>query len=453
MSLFVKDKPFYKTFFSLLIVIALQNLISLGVSLVDNMMLGSYSELAMSGAAMANQIQFMLQMIIAGIAGGVVVLGAQYWGRGDVEPIRRIISTGMAFALATGFVFFIVSFFFPEQALRLLTNEEAVITEGVKYMRIMSVTNIIFAVSNTLVMSLRSVETAFVGTVMAAVTLVTKLILNYFLIYGNGGLPELGIRGAAFSTLIGWSVELVIILVYMRFIDKKLRAKLRDLFIFDFSYVRDYFRVSLPLILSSAFWGFAQAAQTGILGHISEAAIGANAIASVVFQVTAVLTICSANAASVVVGKTIGEGRIDKLKPYTVTLQALFVLIGIVTAVALFLIKDAVIGIYNVTDETRALAVTFMLILSITVLGTAYEYPVAGGIITGGGDTRWGFIVDLIAMWGFTIPLSALSAFVFGWPPAVTFFILKSDQLLKCVPHALRCNRYKWVRELTRREI
>lgn len=449
MQLFVRDKKFYASFFSLLVVISLQSLISLAVAFADNIMLGMYNETAMSGASLANQIHFLHQMVIGGISGGIVVLGAQYWGKGEIEPIKRIINVGMKFALLAGLVFFTVMFFFPHQALRLLTNEQNVIDEGVKYMRIMSVTCIIFSISNTLVMSLRSVETAFIGTVMAAVTMVVNISLNYCLIFGNLGFPELGIRGAALATMISWIVELIIILVYIRFIDKKLKVTFKSIFGFNFTYLRDYIKTSLPIILSGSFWGVAMAAQTSILGHMGESAIAANSIASVVFQVVSVFVISSANASSVIMGKTVGENRMDLVKPYSVTMQVLFVLLGAVTGAILFAVKDAVIGIYSVSEETRRLAVEFMIILAVTVVGTAYEYPVASGIVQGGGDTKYAFTVEMIFMWGFTIPMSALSAFVFKLPPIYTYFFLKSDQLLKCIPNAIRCNRYKWVRRLT----
>jgi putative MATE family efflux protein len=450
MRLFVREKKFYTSFLSLLIIISLQNLISLSVGLVDNVMLGTYNEFSLAGAAIANQIQFLLQMIIAGIAGGIVALGAQYWGKGETEPIKKIISVGMKFALLAGLIFFALSFFIPDKVMGLMTNDKSVIAEGVKYMRIMSVTNIIFSVSNTLVMSLRSVETAFIGTVMAAVTMIVKIIFNYCLIFGNLGFPRLGIEGAAISTLIGWSAELVIILVYMRFIDKKIKMTIKSIFRFDFTYFRDYVKTALPIILSGSFWGLAMAVQSAILGHMSETAIAANSIAAVIFQVAAVLSLCAASATSVIMGKTVGENRMDRVKPYTVTLQVLFIIIGLISGSVLFCIKDAVIGIYAVSDETRRMALDFMIILSITVVGTSYEYPVAGGIIQGGGDTKYAFFVDLIFMWGFTIPMSALSAFVFKFPPLYTFIFLKSDQILKCIPNAIRCNRYKWIRKLTR---
>ena len=260
----------------------------------------------------------------------------------------------------------------------------------------------------------------------------------------------MGIRGAAVATLTCWTVELVIILVYVRFVDKKLKATLKSLFSFDFKYLKDYIKTALPIILSGSFWGVAMAAQTSILGHMGAASIAANSIAAVIFQVVSVFAVSSANASSVIIGKTVGEKRLDMVRPYTVTMQVLFILIGLVSGVILFAVKDAIVGVYAISEETRQLASAFIIILSITLVGTAYEYPVASGIVQGGGDTKYAFTIEMISMWGFTIPLSALSAFIFKFPPVVTFCILKSDQLLKCIPNAIRCNRYKWVRELTR---
>ncbi|MBR6430618.1 MAG: MATE family efflux transporter [Oscillospiraceae bacterium] len=449
-NLLVKDKKFYKSFFSLAAIVCAQSIIALGVNLADNVMLGRYSELAISGAALVNQIQFVLQMIVAGIANGIVVLASQYWGKRQIDPIRRVISVGMKLAMGCGALFLLVTGLFPRQCLLLLTADEQVIAEGIRYMRIMCWTYLIFTVSNTLVMSLRSVETAFIGTVISIATMFSNIILNYCLIYGHFGFPEMGIRGAATATLVSRILELVIILGYTLFVDKKLRLRLRDIFGFDFTYWKDYIRTALPLIGSGAIWGVAQAAQTSILGHMTQTAIAANSIASVVYQVIGIISVATASASNVVIGKTVGEGRLDMVRAYTRTLQIIFVGVGLVSAVLLMLFKDAAVALYNVSPETTALAKQFLIVLSITVIGSSYEYPAAGGIIAGGGDTRYTFILDTVFMWCLVIPGSALAAFVFHAPPLVTFCILKCDQILKCIPNGIYCNSFKWIRQLTR---
>lgn len=450
LGVFTRDKRFYKTFFPLLCVVVLQQVAALAVNMADNIMLGTYSELALSGATLVNQIQFTLQQIAAGIGIGIVVLASQYWGQRKTEQIKKIISIGIKMGFAVGVVFFVLSKIIPANILSLFTNDESVINEGVKYLQLICWTYLVFSVSNSLMYSLQSVETAMIGTIMSASTICINIALNYCLIYGHFGAPELGIVGAAVATLISRCVELIIILVYVLFIDKKLKIKLWDLIKFDFTYIKDYITVATPIVLSGLLWGVAQAAQTAVLGHISATAIAANSIATIIFQIFAVVGMSCANVASVTTGKTIGMGNFHMVKSYTKTMQAIFLIVGIVFGSLLFLMKDMIISIYAVSEETKTMTVSFLTILSVTTIGSCYEYPVESGIIAGGGVTKYAAIVDNLFMWLFTIPTAFLSAFVFEFPPVVTFFFLKADQILKCIPNAITCNRYRWVRILTK---
>ena len=346
-------------------------------------------------------------------------------------------------------LFFAVSGCIPRAVLSLFTDDQAVIAEGLRYLRVIRWTYLIFSVSNSLMYAMQSVQTAMIGTIMSISTICINVCLNYCLIFGNFGAPELGIVGAAAATLVSRSVELIIILVYVLRIDRKLRMKLRELLRFDFTYLRDYIRIAAPMVLTGLLWGVSQAAQTAILGHIGSAVIAANSIASVIFQLFAVFGMACANASSVIIGKTIGSGRLDRVRAYSKTLQGIFLLTGIVFGGLMFLLKDAIVGIYAVSEETGALAVSFLTVLSVTTVGTCYEYPVMAGIIAGGGSTKYAAAMDNLFMWLFTIPCAFLSAFVFGFPPIVTFGILKADQVIKCIPNFITCNRYRWVRKLT----
>lgn len=449
LGILTRDIGFYKTFFSLLFVVMLQQLAALAVNLVDNIMLGTYTELALSGATLVNQIQFALQQIAAGIGMGIVVLASQYWGQRRTEPIKRIINIGVKFGLLIGILFFILTKLFPVQVLSLFTNDKAVIDEGVRYLDIICWTYLIFSVSNSLMYSLQSVETAMVGTVMSISTICINMCLNYCLIFGNFGAPEMGVAGAAIATLVSRIVELIIILFYVFKMDKKLSIKPVELLRFDTSYLADYIRVSTPIVVSGGLWGIAQAAQTAVLGHISATVIAANSIATVIFQIFAVVGMSSANVASVTIGKTIGEGKLSMVRSYAKTMQIIFLLIGVIFGSLMFLCKNVIVNLYTVSAETKELTIMFLTILSITTIGTCYEYPVESGIIAGGGVTKYAALVDNLFMWLFTIPAAYLSAFVFQFPPAVTFCFLKADQLLKCIPNFIVCNRYRWVRILT----
>jgi len=447
---FTRDRSFYTTFFRLLLVISLQHLAALAVNMADNVMLGTYTELALSGATLVNQIQFVLQQLTAGIGIGIVVLGSQYWGQKRTGPIKKIINLGAKIGFLVGLVFFVSSQLFPHGLLSLFTNDEAVIAEGMRYLRIISWTYLLFSISNALIYALQSVETAIIGTIMSISTIIINICLNYCFIYGNFGAPEMGIAGAAVATMVSRSVELVIILVYIFCIDRKLKMKVSELLRFDFSYIRDFIKVASPVVISGALWGIAQAAQTAVLGHISAEVIAANSIAVIIFQIFAVVGMSCANVGSVVMGKTIGEGKLSMVRSYSKTMQAIFLLLGLSAGILLFSFKDIIVSLYAVSEETKALAIQFITVLSVSTVGTCYEYPVESGIIAGGGFTEYQAWVDNLFMWLFTIPFAALSAFVFNFPPVVTFCFLKADQLLKCIPNSIVCNRYRWVRILTR---
>ena len=450
MSVFVKDKKFYAALASLSAVIALQNLLTFGVNLADNIMVGGYSQAALNGVTIVNQIQFLLQMFASGVANGMVVITSQYWGQRNIEPIKRIFAVGFWLGIAFSVCLTVAAFLMPEQLLSLLTNEAPAIAEGAAYLKIICFSYCIFTISTLLLGILRSVETVKIGFYVSLLSLFINIGLNYCLIYGHYGFPELGVRGAAIATLISRIVEFIVVVVYALFLDRKIRLRLRDLFILHASYARDFFRSGLPLVLSNTSWGIAMSIQTAIIGRLGEAAISASSIATTIFQVVTVLAYGIATASGHVIGKTVGEGRIDDVKQYAKTLQILYLIIGVITSLALFGAKQFIVDLYKVTPESASLAHSFILILCVTVIGTSYQMPALTGIVSGGGETKFVLYNDIIFMWCIVLPVSIVSAFVLKLPSTVTFACLKSDQILKCAVAVVKVNRYRWIRVLTR---
>ena len=443
-------RAFYRTFFVLIGSIALQNLLTYSINLADNLMLGSYSETAMNGASMGNQIQFLLQMLVIGCGEGVVVLGAQYWGAGRVEPIGHIIGVALRFGGTAAAVLFGLVFFFPTQLLGLLTNDTVVITAGVQYVQIICFTYIIFTVTNILSASLRSIGNVRIGYILPASTLCINICLNYLLIYGNFGFPALGIRGAAIATLVSRCVELVIIVWYLTYREHRLQLTLRKLLCIDTSYLRDYIKISLPVVFTQGQWGIAQMVQTGILGHLGASAIAANAVATVLFQLLSVLSYGAASASAITVGKLIGAQQTDALRPFVRHLQIIFVSLGVLAGLSLFMLRVPVLSLYRLTPTSHALAMQFIAVLSVTTVGTSYQMACDTGIIRGGGDTAFSAKLNLLSMWLIVVPLSALAAFYWKLPAVVVFCILKSDQIYKILPVAVHLHRWKWIRSVTR---
>lgn len=449
-GIFVKDRAFYRSFFSMTAVIALQSLVIYSVNLADNIMIGNYSENALSGIALVNQVQFLLQMVVMGLGNGLGVLAAQYWGKGRIQPVKRIIAIVFGIGIPVALIFTAAGALIPRQILFLLTDNSAIIDEGAAYFRIVCISYIFFTVTNILLAAFRSVESPQIGFYVSLCALFINIALNYCLIFGKFGFPELGARGAAAATVAARAIEAVITVIYTLRLDKKVKISIGELFTYEKDYFRDYVRHGFPLCLSSTSWGLAMFLQAAIIGRLGPTAIASSAIATTIYQVISVFTYSTGNATSVIIGKAVGAGRLGCLRQYSRTLQIMFLITGTVSALMLYAFRMPIIGVYDVAPETAELAEQFIKILCVTLVGTAYEMPCLGGIVSGGGDTKFVFYNDLIFMWGIVLPLSALSAYKFGWGAAVTFFLLKSDQITKCAVAVFKVNRYRWIKNVTR---
>ncbi len=447
----IKDGGFYKAFFVMTLTMALQNLIVFGVNLADSVMMGAYSETALSGVGICNNIQFFLNMAASGVASGMTVIASQYWGQKEIKPIHRVSAVAMWLGIIFTMLIFAFAAIAPEALIRLFTDKEAVIAQAVIYLDVIKYTYLLFTVSTILLAILRSVETVKIGFYVSLSSFAVNIFLNYVLIYGKFGAPEMGIRGAAIATLIARAIELIVTVIYILFIDKKLKFKMRDLFTVDMPMVKDYFKTGLPLMMSSVSWGIAMSIQGAIIGRLIESAIAANSIATTLFQVATVICYASSNVACVLIGKTIGENKPMKIiKKRSKNLQLIFLAIGIASSAILLLTKNLIIDFYNATPGTLEITNQFILVLCVTIIGTAYEAPSLCGIVSGGGETSFVLKNDIIFMWLIVLPLSILSAFVFKFPVAVTFACLKADQVLKCAVAVVKVNRFNWVKSVTK---
>lgn len=447
--------------------LVLFNIITLGVNLLDNVMVSAYSESAMAGVSAVNQVQFLFQQLMLGAGDAAVVLGSQYWGQKRTEPIKRFAVGTLLLGAALGLLFFAVSAIAPTAVVSLFTDDPAIHAAGVEYLRLMKYSFLIFALTHLLLSVLRCVETVRIGFWVSVSTLLVNGGLNYLLIEGHMGFPRLGVTGAAIATLAARVVELCVVLVYLLCLDKKLRWRVRDFFAMDKLLVKDYLRLVRPFLVTSMLFGGAVMLQTVILGHMDTgdgagSTIAANSIASTLYQMLKVAIVGASSAAAVLIGKAIGnaEGKpegegLAEIKSYARTLQLMFLGIGVCTSTLLFLLRVPIVSLYaaispDLSPETAQMALDFIAVLCVTGFGTAYQMPVATGIIRGGGDAKFVLINDLISIWGIVLPVSFLAAFVFKFPPVVVIACLNADQVFKCGAAGIKCNRFTWMKKLTR---
>lgn len=453
MSRMLHDKAFYRTFAILTLSLALQNLLTYSVNLADNIMLGRFSQDALSGASLCNQLQFFLQMLVQGVGEGVVVLGARYWGKKDLKPIPDIIGAGLRFGVSIAAVLFVLALLFPTQIIRLMTNDPVIMEQAVQYLQIICFTYVIFALTNMLTASLRSIGIVKIGYIISASTLCINICLNYVLIYGHFGAPALGVRGAAIATLVSRTVELLIVIWFLKFREHTLRLNWRKLLFIDTSYIKDYIHVSLPMLVTQTMWGASSIIQTAILGNMENAAmvVPANSISVLVFQILSVVGYGAASAAAIMTGRTLGEGHKERIDQTAFTFQIMFCIIGVFTGLIILLSRGPVLQIYNtLSPEAAELTRQFITVLAITSVGTCYQMAADCGILRAGGDTKFAMWNNLVFVWLICLPCAALSAFVFHFSPVVVFFCLKMEQLGKCPVIFLRVRSKKWIKQITR---
>ena len=453
MSRMLHDKAFYRTFAILTLSLALQNLLTYSVNLADNIMLGRFSQDALSGASLCNQLQFFLQMLVQGVGEGVVVLGARYWGKKDLKPIPDIIGAGLRFGVSIAAVLFVLALLFPTQIIRLMTNDPVIMEQAVQYLQIICFTYVIFALTNMLTASLRSIGIVKIGYIISASTLCINICLNYVLIYGHFGAPALGVRGAAIATLVSRTVELLIVIWFLKFREHTLHLNWRKLLFIDTSYIRDYIHVSLPMLVTQTMWGASSIIQTAILGNMENAAmvVPANSISVLVFQILSVVGYGAASAAAIMTGRTLGEGHKERIDQTAFTFQIMFCIIGVFTGLIILLSRGPVLQIYNtLSPEAAELTRQFIIVLAITSVGTCYQMAADCGILRAGGDTKFAMWNNIVFVWLICLPCAALSAFVFHFSPVVVFFCLKMEQLGKCPVIFLRVRSKKWIKQITR---
>ncbi|MCI8756702.1 MAG: MATE family efflux transporter [Oscillospiraceae bacterium] len=450
MKLFVKDKEFYKMLLMIAIPIALQNLVTVMVSMMDTLMIGQLGEIQLSATSIANQLWFMLMICCFGIAGGANVLLAQYWGKGDLPVMRRIQAITFKVTFAISLLFVLVSQVFPKQFMGIFTPDPETIALGASYLRIVGWSYPLYALANAAIMMLRSVGTVNISVIVYLVSLIVNTCVNYVLIFGHFGAPRMEIRGAAVGTALSRCFEFGITMVFLLSKEKKIRFSLKDLLPNNRDLYRKYIAQSVPVIGNEAMWGIGASMVAVVIGRMGTNFVAANSIYTVLNQLVTVLIFGVGNAALTIVGNTIGTGNYELAKQRALTLYILGAGIGILAGGLTLGLGPVLIRFYqNLTPETVEILEKIILVGAVIVFFQALAVVGMVGVLRAGGDSRFVFICEASFLWGVAVPLGFLTGLVLGWPAPVVFFILKSDEVLKTMVSTVRILRFRWLRDIT----
>lgn len=449
---FYTDWSFYKGVLAITLPIALQNVISLGVNMMDTIMLGQLGDVAIAAANLGGQPFMILNVIGFGLASGAAVLIAQYWGKKDMLRIRQIFALSLRFAVGASVLFTLIGLLLPVQVLKIFSTDAAVIEAGAAYLKWLAFSFIFYSFSNCYIMCLRAVEQVRVSMVVYSCSFFVNVFFNYCFIFGKLGAPALGVRGAALGTILARMFEFIATLVYMCLIEKRVRFTPRWLLRLRSGLFRDYVRNSVPVVSNELLWAVGLAIINLTIGRMGASFTSAVSIVNVLNNLVSVFIFGMANATAVVVGKTIGEGRLKDAHRAANSTVAVSLLLSFVCTALLLIMRVPIMGLYKVSAEAYAISISLMTILAWIQPFQAVGVVMVVGVLRGGGDVRTNLLLDSGLMWALAIPLGLLGGFVFHWPAALVFFCMRCDNIVKSVLGLLRLRSGKWIRVVTRGE-
>lgn len=449
----VREKAFYRRVLAIMLPVAMQQAINMGVNMMDTVMLGSFGEVQLSASSLANSFYNIFQIFCMGITAGCSILVAQYWGAGEQKKVKQSFALAIRLTALFGFVFSVITWFFPGQIMGLFTKDADVISAGIGYLKITVFVYLIHGIGLVTAQLMRSVGQASLGLYVSLISFVVNLFANWVFIFGKLGAPRMEIRGAAVGTLIARSVELLAAFFYVLRLDKKLRLRLSDFFqAVPKDLLGRYLKVGLPALCSDALLSFGRTATSIIIGRMGTTAVAANSIVQVIDRLFTVITGGIANAASIVIGQTIGEGDKHKAQQQGETLFFIAVGISLISACAFALLGPATLGLYNITEETLAVTQRLMTTYSVLLVFQCIGSVMTKGVLRGGGDTRFLLMADVAFLWVVSLPLGYIAGIILGLPIFITSIFLRMDEIIKSVWCISRLNSKKWIHDVVRKQ-
>ena len=440
---------FFKSLFTIVGPIALQNLISAAVGSADVIMLGYVGQDAIAAVNLASYVQFILFLFFVGLSSGVIILAAQYWGKNDVRSIETIFGIGVKISASIGLIFALLAFFTPEFLMKIFTNDLSLISIGSEYLKTVSVGFFILAFSQIYQAVLKSIERVRTVTVITTSALLLNIGLNAVFIFGLLGAPKMGVRGVALATTISRVIEFLICSIVCARV-KEIHFGLETLFRKNTILLKDFVHYSLPAIGNEAVWGAGWSMYAVIMGHLGADLVAANSVVSVVRNLASVLFFGMAYGGAILLGKQMGANQMELVSRNASRLVKSTVLAGLLAAVILALSRPILFLIADLNEQATSYLTPLLYINCVSALGSAINTVLICGVFRAGGDAKWGFVLDSLAMWAVSVPLGFFCAFVLHLPPLVVYMIVYLDEWEKMIFNIVHYKRKKWMKNITR---
>jgi len=443
------ERRAYAYILSLTLPIVIQNLFSAAVGSADVLMLNSVGQASISAVSLANNYAIVLTNVFSGLACGVSILSAQYWGKKDIAAIEKIQGIALRFVLLGALIFALPSLFIPCTMMKVFTTDSELISIGGSYLRIVGTAHIFWGISEACFATMRSMERVKICTTISVSTLLLNVLLNAVFIFGWLGMPKLGAAGVALATAISRTLQFIACICFASK-NGGARLNLRNAIHVDGNLRSDFLRVSLPVLANTVSWSIGFSMYSAILGHLNTDVIAANSIVSVVRSFGLVFCWAISSSVGIYVGKDLGANDMDGARKNAARAMVLTIVSGVIGGLTVLSIMPFAIRAASISPVAKGYLRTMLIINSVYIMGTAVNSTLIGGLFRAGGDSRFGFICDIIDMWGYAVPLGFIAAFVFKLPPMVVYLLLCTDEFVKWPWVFKRYRQEKWLKNLTR---
>lgn len=426
--------------------IALQQFMTALVGACDAIMLGKLSQDAMSAVSLATQVTFVFNLFMFAFMAGENMFVAQYYGKGDYTGISQVFSLVTKICGCIAVVFLAGTLFFPEQLMRILTNEETLITLGSEYLRVIGISYVFSGIAQTFLAIMKNCGAVNMSTLINGVMVILNIVLNAVFIFGLSGFPKMGIKGAALATVLAtvvqflWSVGYV--LCRIRAVKFSLRSCEKKLF-------GRFWQKAVPLLINNLAWGIGFSMYSVIMGHLGTDAVAANGIANISKNLVVCFCLGLGNAGSIIVGNRLGADRLQEAKEAGGTLTRTAIIAGIVSGLVLIALSPFITKMVDLTPTARGYLQKMLLICSYYIAGKSVNCMTIGGIFAAGGDSKFGMLCDSVTLWCITVPLGCICAFILKLPVMVVYFVLNLDEIIKLPVVYKHYKKYKWIKNLT----
>lgn len=445
---FLKDRSFLREMLTIALPISFQQLINASLNMIDVIMVGQLGEASIAALGLSNQVFFVFILLLFGLTSGMAIFTAQFWGKQEVDPIRKVLGMCLAITSAIALLFTLATTLMPRTVLGFYTNDTEVIEIGASYLSIVGFSYIPVAIATSYIATLRSIHLVKLTVVATISALVFKTILGYILIFGMFGLPALGVRGAAIGTASGWTLELILLLILVYTQKTPLAANPLTFFSFDYAFFGRVLKTTLPALANEMFWSLGITTYNAIYARIGTDSIAAINVNATIEELGFVVFMGLGNACAVMVGNRIGAGKKEEAFETVRRVVILAMLSAWTVGLLVFLLRDVVVNLYDLSPSGEYNVRMLMLMMACTLWIRMFNFSTFIGALRAGGDTRFALLMELCSIWLIGVPAAYIGAFVLHFPVYIVYLMVALEEVAKAFVSGWRVYSRKWIHDL-----